>query len=90
MVVAEALSFGLPVVCLDNSGPGEFIDESCAYAVSPQSYDKTIEGLSDSIVKLYNDPKLRAKMSQNARLRYENYFDWNLRGEQLKSIYQTL
>jgi len=27
MVVSEALSFGLPVVCLENCGPGEFIDD---------------------------------------------------------------
>ena len=28
MVVTEALSFGLPVICLDNAGPGELIDSS--------------------------------------------------------------
>ena len=33
MVVAEAMSFGLPVVCLNNEGPGEFITTNCGFAV---------------------------------------------------------
>jgi len=90
MVVAEALSFGLPVICLDNHGPGEFVTPDCGFAVAQQDYDSTVEDLSKAIGSLYVNPVLRSQMGQNARLRFEKQFHWDRRGEQLRSIYQTL
>ena len=90
MVVSEALSFGLPVVCLKNSGPGEFIDETCGLAVSSKSYEGTIQNLQEAIQKLYHDPDLLSRLSKGARKRFEQYFHWDRRGEQLNSIYQHL
>lgn len=90
MVVAEALSFGLPVLCLDNCGPGEFITKECGISVKANSYNKTIHGISDSISKLYNQPGLLDNMSKNARKHFENYFHWDKRGEQFRQIYLTV
>lgn len=90
MVVAEALSFGLPVICLDNCGPGEFIDESCGFAIPEQDYEGTVEGLSAAIQQLYEDKELAQSMRQNARKRFETHFHWDRRGEQLRDIYATL
>lgn len=90
MVVAEALSFGLPVVCLDNCGPGELINESCGFAVSEQDYNSTVKELSIGISNLYQSPSMLKKMSKSARKRFEQYFNWNRRGEQFQSIYQSL
>ena len=90
MVVAEALSFGLPVICLKNAGPGEFINDDCGFAILQQDYKNTIIDLSKAITVLYKSPQLLEKMSQSARDRFKKHFDWNRRGEQLKKIYQTL
>ncbi len=90
MVVAEALSFGLPVVCLDNCGPGEFITEKCGIAVEMKDHQTTINELALAITALYKDKELHAKMSKEARKRFENYFHWDRRGEQLDEIYQKL
>jgi glycosyltransferase involved in cell wall biosynthesis len=87
MVVAEALSFGLPVICLDNAGPGEFINDKCGIAVSMGDYNITVEDLSSAITKLYSNQDVRLKMSKDARLHFEENFHWNRRGEQLNSIY---
>ncbi len=90
MVVAEALSFGLPVICLDNCGPGEFIDESCGFAIPEQSYETTVTVLSEAIQTLYTNKPLQQKMRENARQRFETHFHWDRRGEQLREIYDSL
>ena len=90
MVVSEALSFGLPVICLDNSGPGEFINSSCGYPVKVQDYNNTVKDLSEAIYKLYSNPKLKLEMSKNARIRFEEKFHWDRRGEILNQTYLKL
>lgn len=90
MVVAEALSFGLPVVCLDNEGPGGFVNEACAIAVPHGSYEGTVTGLAQGIHKLYADAGLRKRMSSSARDHFLRAFHWDRRGEQLKTIYESL
>jgi glycosyltransferase involved in cell wall biosynthesis len=90
MVVGEALSCGVPVICLDNAGPGEFIDESSGIAVQRTSVQETIRGLSTAIQILYNNPSKLDSMRVGARKRFEEHFDWNKRGDQLNQIYQSL
>ncbi len=90
MVVAEALSFGVPVVCLDNDGPGEFITPECGIAVQPQSYKGTVDGLSQAIGQLFFQPEKHRKVRQAARKRFEDAFDWDNRSEQLHAIYQEV
>ncbi len=74
MVVAEALSFGLPVVCLDNCGPGEFICENSGFAVPIGSYDNTVSALAAALSKLYQDPTLLESIRNGARARFGDDF----------------
>lgn len=90
MVVAEALSFGLPVLCLDNCGPGEFVDPTCGIAVSQGTFEEIEKALSDGLNCLFNHPEYRTEMGKNARKRFETHFHWDRRGEQLQTIYQNL
>jgi glycosyltransferase involved in cell wall biosynthesis len=90
MVVAEALSFGLPVICLDNEGPGEFITSKCGFTASQIEYNQTILELKEALSKLYFDKNLLHQMSLDARKHYLDKFTWNSRGDYLKTIYNTL
>lgn len=90
MVVAEALSFGLPVVCLANEGPGQFINSSCGIGVPVSNYENTVVQLGDALIKLHSDNTLLNQMSIGARKQYEEKFSWNSRGEYLKNIYNQL
>ncbi|WP_298118725.1 glycosyltransferase family 4 protein [Flavobacterium sp.] len=90
MVVAEALSFGLPVICLNNEGPGEFVTTNCGFAVPQLDYNNTISELNKALQKLYFDRELLYKMSLEARKQFEENFTWNSRGEHLKNIYKKL
>ena len=90
MVVAEALSFGLPVICLDNEGPGQFINDQCGYAIPQSSYENTVAALAKAICDLYAFPNKRQQMSFAARQQFETIFHWDQRGEQLQKIYAQL
>jgi glycosyltransferase involved in cell wall biosynthesis len=90
MVVAEAMSFGLPVICLNNEGPGEFINTSCGFAVPQLDYNNTVSELKEALQRLYFDKELLLKMSLGARKQFEEKFTWDSRGEHLNKIYKTL
>ena len=90
MVVSEALSFGLPIICLDNAGPGQFIDNSCGYAIPNQDYSNTVKDLGKAILKLFSSPQLIEEKGKNARRRFEEQFHWDRRGEMLNNIYLKL
>lgn len=90
MVVPEALSFGLPVVCLQNEGPGEFITEKCGFTVSVQQYNQTVKELSGALMKLFSDKDLQQEMSTEARKHYLERFSWEKRGAHLDTIYNEI
>lgn len=90
MVVAEALSFGLPVICLDNEGPGEFISPENGFAIPVGDYDQTVVGLAAAIQELHASPHKRKEMGIAARKQFENFFHWDRRGEQLQKVYADL
>ena len=90
MVVAEALSFGLPVICLDNVGPGKLIDSSCGITVPESTYEDTIQNLAQGLLQLFHNKNIRIAMNQAARQRFLDIFHWDRRGEQLKEIYANL
>jgi len=90
MVVPEALSFGVPVVALDNEGPGEFITPECGIAVPIGSYKETVGNISKAISSLYYDKGKLTSMRKAARKHFIETFHWDTRGEQLKNIYKGL
>lgn len=90
MVVAEAFSFGLPVICLDNAGPGELIDKYSGISVSNVAREQTVYELVQAIRQLYENPARLATMKAAARDRFEKHFHWDVRGNQLHAIYQEL
>lgn len=90
MVVAEALSYAIPVVCLDNAGPGEFIHPQSALKVPYQSYIKTVEELGKKLAVLYADATYYKKEQALARQRFNDFFEWSVRGDQLRQVYDSI
>ena len=77
VVVLEAMAHGLPVVCLDIGGPSTIVNNSCGLKVPISGIGKikVIELLSEALVRLGQDPSLRAKLSFGALNRKEE-FTW--------------
>ncbi|MFO7548116.1 MAG: glycosyltransferase, partial [Acidimicrobiia bacterium] len=51
-VVSEALSLGLPVVCLDHAGPGQLVrswPDVPSFAVPPTNREETVEALASAV-----------------------------------------
>jgi glycosyltransferase involved in cell wall biosynthesis len=90
MVVAEALSYGLPVVCFKNCGPGEFIDDNCGIRIDYGRYNSSITEFADAVSKLYIDDRTYSRLSEGAVHRFKSQFDWNLKGEQLNAVYEKV
>jgi len=89
MVVPEAMSYGLPVVCLKNSGPGDMLHPASSMSVPYSTYKLTATMLGRKISELFWNNGSRLKERQLSELQYNNLFRWDVRGEMLKNVYQT-
>jgi len=77
MVVLEALSHGLPVVCLDLGGPGVIVDETCGRVVSTpgKASAAVVSGLTEALTALADDPAVMTRLSRGTGARTRR-FDW--------------
>jgi len=89
MVVPEALSYGLPVVCFDNVGPGELMDNTCGFAIPYANYEQSVTDFSRALEKLYLNKALQQNFSKKARQRFNNYFTWQGKGIRIQAVYEA-
>ncbi|WP_424096546.1 glycosyltransferase family 4 protein [Moorena producens] len=77
LVILEALSHGLPVVCLDLGGPGVMVDETCGRVIKTDGLTEegVIQKLSDALVELAENSELRQQLSARA-LAQPNKFEF--------------
>lgn len=76
-VVLEALSNGLPVVCLDLGGPAVIVDDSCGVIVSTRqrSEEEVVRCLTARLEALLMNEDLRNQLAEGALLRAQQ-FQW--------------
>ncbi|MEW6053096.1 MAG: glycosyltransferase [Nitrospirota bacterium] len=89
-VLFDALSIGLPVICLDVPGASEIVTEECGIKIKPVNPEQTIHDLSDAIIKLASDSDLRRKMGEAGRKRVGEHYTWEKKGEFIKKIYEEV
>ena len=87
MVVMEAMSHDLPVICFDNNGPGELIDDSCGIKIPYSDYDTSIYNFAKALKKFYYEKTYMQFCSINAKKRFNAKFSWAQKGRHLKRIY---
>jgi len=90
MVVAEAMNYALPVLCFDNSGPGQLVHPESMLKVPYHSYKSAVLNFAEKLHRLNTHPSFREKESQLSLKRFDNYLDWELRGVQLNTIYNSI
>ena len=76
-VVLEALSNGLPVICLDIGGPCQIVNETCGRVISTKNRneEQVVDALSAAIIELKNNPELRKRLSEGA-IKRASEFTW--------------
>lgn len=90
MVVPEAMAFGLPVICLDNNGPGQLVTDDCSIKIPMGNYEDTVLHLSQGLMNLYKSDELREAMAEAGRLAVKKRFSWELKATIIGEAYGTI
>jgi glycosyltransferase involved in cell wall biosynthesis len=86
----EAMARYLPVVCLDWAGPGEMVDSQSGIKISVSTPQETVRAFAAALVRLQQQPGLRASLASAARARAEALFRWEAKRELLEATYRRL
>lgn len=87
MVVLEAMASGLPVVCLDQGGPGQMVAPHAGVRVPVGPYEDMVKGLAEALHQLCNDPALRARLAAGARQHAGTRYAWDGKQQTLGTAY---
>lgn len=85
--IMEAMSFGLPVICLNNSGPKDMVTENCGILIDLKTPGQLIKDITQALFKLVEDNQGYEEMSRNAIERIQKEYNWKKRGEQIVEVY---
>jgi glycosyltransferase involved in cell wall biosynthesis len=88
-VTLEALSYALPVICLDHCGFSHVINDSCGVKISVKNYNDAVNDFANIINTLYKQEDYRIKLSKGAILRSED-FSWDKKIKKINYIYSSL
>lgn len=88
-VALEAISLGLPVVCLDHCGFADLVTHTCGIKVHPGSAKEIISGLADALCALYQDEGLRRRLAWGALRRSRDY-SWSSKMVTLEEVYASV
>jgi glycosyltransferase involved in cell wall biosynthesis/peptidoglycan/xylan/chitin deacetylase (PgdA/CDA1 family) len=86
-VFLEALSRGLPVVCLDHQGARDVITADCGVKIAVTRPEQVIEDLAEAILRLARDPDERRRLAQGALQRARQYL-WSRQGQRMTAFYR--
>lgn len=88
-VTLEAVSYGLPIVCLDHCGFSHVVTEECGIKIPVNSPKKVAINIEKALETLYYDESFRQSLSKGSILR-ASHFSWEKKIENLNSIYNSL
>lgn len=88
--VLEALSRGLPVVCLDAGGPAILVDSSCGVKLRCTEPDEVVQRLADALCAFAEDPVRLRAMGEAAESRARQDFSWARQAGRMAGLYRTV
>ena len=86
-VLLEAASMGLPLVAASGPGSNDVVEDGVSGVLVPP---KDPAAIADSVLRLANDPALRARLGAEARERAIAQFDLSVVAERTRSLYEAL
>ncbi len=85
-VILEALSHGVPVICLDHQGAADIVTSRCGVKVPVTTPDRVIAALRQAILHLARNPHHLEALARGARQRAQDYL-WSRQGERMARVY---
>ena len=89
-VIAEAQSYGLPVICFDNFGAGELIDKRSGIVVEQSGYVDSYTTMGSAMISLYRDNHLYSRLRKGSFDNFEKNLSWDSKGDKLNIIYKSI
>lgn len=86
----EAMSVGLPIICVNTSGMATITDDNSAIRIFPQTQEQMVEDFSQALLLLATSSELRNKMGNSARNRIQESFRWQAKGQFMNSLLKEL
>ena len=77
-VIPEALSYGLPILTIDNDEVRNYIDKTCGMTVRRIKQQQLPAALANMLQMLYFDPEVRKILHKGAKRKYRNHFSWGV------------
>ncbi|TVZ16946.1 glycosyltransferase family 4 protein [Maribacter sp. MAR_2009_72] len=88
--IMEAMSYGLPVICLNTSGPKDMVTEKCGILIDITSNEKVAIDIAKALKILATNEVMYSNFSKNAILRINSEYNWDKRREQIENIYASV
>lgn len=86
-VVLEAMALGLPVIATDWGGPADYVTPETGILIPPTSHESFVQGLHEAMLRLGENPALRAQLGAAGLKRVETEFDWERKIDRILEIY---
>ncbi len=88
--IMEAMSFGLPVICLNTSGPKDMVTNKCGLLIDMVSPNQVSTDIGAGLISFINNKEMYNRMSENAILRIRTEYNWDKRRIQIKRVYEEV
>lgn len=88
--IMEAMACGIPVICLDNAGPGYMVDDNSGIKINGKNNNEIITEIANAAFKLLTNNDFYETLSNGARSRVNENFLWNQIGDRLNTLYQKV
>ncbi len=78
-VIPKSLSFGIPVITLEDFFVGDYVNQSCGITINCESNEQIINELTYYLDMLYFDNEVLKVLEKGAYDQYEKKFGWGLK-----------
>jgi glycosyltransferase involved in cell wall biosynthesis len=89
LALIEAMSIGLPAVCLDCGGPAVAVDDTCGIKVIVDTGPSIRQGIAKALRRYADDADLYAQHSAGAIERVHQRYDWRKKGIEMAKHYTS-
>lgn len=89
-VILEAMSHGLPVICLNQGGGALIVNEQTGFLIPVDNREICIEQFSNAMINCIKSPELIEKMGGNAQERVTLHYTWSEKIRKMESVYSVI